>query len=1732
MDKLIYVQKDTHEKISKTYINFKKSSKERLASELYIVTRLEILEELWARFTKGHENIISSVKSWSEFESSDYVTTGLYESAEDSYINCKTEILRYKPKVAPLSKSQGTGSSSGSTSNIKLPKITIPTFSGSYEEWITFRDMFVSLIHSNATLDDVQRLHYLKGYLTGEAEQLIRQLPITAANYIECWSQLEARYNNINYLSNCILKRLINQKIATKESSVQLKELIDTTTDCLHALNNIGIDVKSWDIIVIYIVSNKLDAETRKQWELKVADGNARELPKFAQFREFLENRFRALEFIEPEPKSRPSTLTGKYKVHKVLHVANVVCEFCTEDHRVYSCKDFLKEDVNKRREFVINKRLCFNCMGSNHSARFCPSKSSCRVCHGKHHSILHPNGSGDGRSYQVNTGKSVSGVVSVGSSAGMSAAPSGSVEVAPVVTCFGQVSVKKQVFLATAVVWAESQRGQRHYIRALLDQGSQASFVSEATVQYLGIKKHPVKGIISGLEGNSTTVSKYMVELKIQSRIDNNVVIKVQAYVLKSITTSLPNYKVEELDWLDQDLRLADPQYHTPNKIDVLLGADIYGQVIQEGIRKGPDGYPLAQATSLGWILSGTCKGVPASSAKVVAMHVCVEDNEMLKKFWEMEAEPKSSKKMMSEEETRCENFYEKTTRRDSEGRYVVRLPFKTERPDCVDGDSRMIAAKRLNGLLMRLNKSEELKEKYKTVIEEYLRLGFMEKVPENERKNTGAVYLPHHAVVRDDKDTTKVRVVYDASCKYKNGVSLNDTLMVGPTLQPELRHLLMRWRQHPICLAADVVKMYCQVRVSEKDTDFQRLLWKDNANAEAEDYRLLRVTFGTAAAPYLAVKSLQQTAHDEGVKYPTAAERVINDYYMDDLLTGCQSVKEGIIIYQEMNDLLKRGGFELQKWMSNSNELLQAITETTESKVEDREEFKLKTDEVVKLLGLTWNRRTDEFRYSVTQSPEPGPVTKRKVISHIARLYDPLGWVAPCVIVAKIIIQKLWISGIDWDSEVTGKVLEEWDTYREGLSALMQINIPRWLGTNIDDSVVELHGFCDASKVAYAAAVYLRRIDVAGNVHVSLVTAKTKVAPIKQVSIPRLELCGAVLVTRLLVEVSEILKVEKSHIRAWTDSTVVLAWINSHPSRWQTFVANRVSEILTTLDSNQWSHVKTSLNPVDCASRGITPTELLNNTMWFCGPDFLRCSEVKYSKPKNSETQLEEIKVHVAVTDRSIWNRYSSLTKLVRVVAYCRRFLDLKKPASERNRHEYLTSLELTQSLEICVKKCQGEHFEEELKLMREDGKWCKLKGSLKSLTPFIDDKGLLRVGGRLDKSSIGEDVKHPILLPKKSPLTDLIIADAHSKTLHGGIQLMLAYLCRKFFILGAKATVKTFVRKCVTCLRHNATTQNPLMGQLPAARTTPSRAFKTSGVDYAGPIYIRTSKGRGHHAYKGYICLFVCMVTRSVHIEAVSDLTSQGFMSAFKRFVARRGQCTDLWSDNGTNFVGASRELQTLFASEKSGLLSEIVETLANNGTTWHFIPPHSPNFGGLWEAGIKSVKFHLKRVIGDTTLTYEELSTVLVQIEACLNSRPLARLDTESEAIGALTPGHFLVGEPLITAPDHNFESANTTSLRRWQLTQKMLQNFWKRWSQEYLTKFLHRYKWAYQTPEPEIGDIVLVKEDNVPPCRWLLGRVVAKHTGKDNVTRVVSLRTKNNHTIKRLTSKLCILPLAD
>lgn len=602
--------------------------------------------------------------------------------------------------------------------------------------------------------------------------------------------------------------------------------------------------------------------------------------------------------------------------------------------------------------------------------------------------------------------------------------------------------------------------------------------------------------------------------------------------------------------------------------------------------------------------------------------------------------------------------------------------------------------------------------------------------------------------------------------------------------------------------------------------------------------------------------------------------------------------------------------------------------------------------------------------------------------------------------------------------------------------------------------------------------------------------------------------------------------------YIYYWSDSSTVLSWIRKAPSNWSVYVGNRVAQIQRVSNPLDWRYVPSALNPADCASRGMLAEDLVENRTWWFGPQFLY--EPTSSWPvnlPNLHTCEEQRKIKVSthtsgtLSYPEILLKYSKLNHLLRVTSYCFRFAHNCKNTNKRQINA-LTSTEIGKTLQVFVKLSQKIDFLDEFDSLSK-GKELKNSSILK-LMPILDKNGIIRVGGRLQNSSLSYDVKHPILLSKSNPLSKLIILDAHEKTLHGGLTLTMSYVNRKFWIVSGNQLAKTIIHKCMLCFKYAAKTTQQIMGNLPYVRLNVTRPFKHSGVDYAGPILIKASSLRSAATTKGYICLFVCMVTKAIHLEAVSDLTTNSFLAAFRRFVSRRGACTDIYSDCGTNFVGASKELQVLHYRNKKSLPDDLQNALSGFGTNWHFIPPASPNFGGLWEAGVKSAKYHLKRIMNDRLLNFEELTTLLCQIESCLNSRPLAPLSSDPSNIDALTPAHFLIGEPTNCIQEESLLDNTINHLTRWKCVEKLKQHFWRRWHREYLNRLQARPKWLKSKPEAEVGDLVLVADERCGPGQWLLGRIKETHPGIDGHIRVVSVLTKNK-IIKRPISKISFLP---
>lgn len=1009
-----------------------------------------------------------------------------------------------------------------------------------------------------------------------------------------------------------------------------------------------------------------------------------------------------------------------------------------------------------------------------------------------------------------------------------------------------------------------------------------------------------------------------------------------------------------------------------------------------------------------------------------------------MLRKFWEIEEIP--GEIPLSAEDEKCERHFVETHSRTPEGRYVVRLPIR-------DGQRVKILDSLYPAKLLWTNLEKRLSTKpdfhfskaYREFLDEYEELGHMEEVSSNSSTPMVPVYIPHHPIMRESSSTTKIRVVFNASYKFKGGKSLNDYLLVGLKLQADITAVISRWRFFQYVYTADIAKMFRQIRIHSADADLQRIVWRSDPESDVKHFRLLTVTYGTASAPFLAMRVLRQLGEDEGATFPAAASILKESIYVDDVLFGADDVPALLVLRDQLNGIMAKGGFHLRKWASNCDELLAGLPP------EDCERtlgHSILEEDPVKVLGIAWYPREDIFRYQVAPMKLPTKI-KRSVLSLIAKLFDPLGWVSPVVIVAKIFMQELWLKQSDWDEELDGELLLKWSSYCAGFVELKHLRIPRWVRTSSEHLGLELHGFADASHRAYAAVVYLHVL-LEDEVKISLIIAKSKVAPVRTVSVPRLELNAAVLLARLLEWAQKTLSLANVPIYGWTDSTVTLAWLREHPSKWNIYVANRVSDVQTRLPTVRWRHVPSHENPADCASRGITARELRDHELWWSGPPWLRTSSTTWPSSRMSgtdsttgETILAEARKGSTCHAQHIneWElpfQFSSWTRLVRITAYLRRFIaNLARLAKRIAVTSTLNVSELRDAQNHWFRAVQRAAYAEEIKCLSQ-GSAIPRTSALRSLNPVLGKDALIRLGGRLANSALSYHEQHPIILPRHK-ISELLIDYTHKITLHGGAQLMLRTLRQQYWLISARSSVKVHISRCVTCVRERAQHPIQIMGDLPAARVTVSLPFTHTGIDYVGPIQVIPYVGRGQRARKYYIAVFVCMTTKAIHLEYVEDYTTAGFIAALKRFAGRRGCPAHLYSDNGTNFQGADRELRRVFKELSNE--RDAISALAQEKIQWHFGPPAAPHFGGLWEAAVKSFKHHFRRAVDSHTLSQNELATLLCQIEACLNSRPLTALSDDPNDLSALTPGHFLVERPLVSIPDDSYLESNMSRLSR-------------------------------------------------------------------------------------------------
>ncbi|KAG7313499.1 hypothetical protein JYU34_000634 [Plutella xylostella] len=993
-------------------------------------------------------------------------------------------------------------------------------------------------------------------------------------------------------------------------------------------------------------------------------------------------------------------------------------------------------------------------------------------------------------------------------------------------------------------------------------------------------------------------------------------------------------------------------------------------------------------------------------------------------------------------------------------------------------------------------------------------------------------------------DKRTTKCRTVFDGGMLSNKKVSLNDLQLNGPVVQRDLFDIVILFRLEKYIIISDIKHMFRAISLKPEHRPLQNILWRDSPDKPIDCIQLKTLTYGLKSSSYLATRCLIELAERYGDEFPKAAFVLKNQTYVDDILATADTLDSLIETKKQICSLLELGGFQLHKWSSNAPQVLHDIP--IQNQYFDKVD--LQEDNVcLKTLGINYDIKSDSLTLSAPRLEKKVPATKREILSFISKFFDPVGLAGPIVVGGKAIMQKVWKEHVGWDSPLSDPLMKEWNDFYNSLNIMGPIVISRF--AHLDNSAcIQLVGFVDASSsTAYGCCLYLRVVDTAGNVSISLLSSKSRVNPIKkELTVPRLELNAAVLLAKLAKRVHDILslKVNVSNVVLYADSQIVLAWIATNVVTLNTYVANRVLLITQLTCGYTWAYVSTEHNPADCLSRGVAPHELQQHPLWWTASPCLH--ERDYFVPTYepfSVDALPELRPYaelpmamVSVNSDSIdincnfLDKFSNITKMQRVLAYVLRFCNNARTKSVKRSDPFLTAAELDDSMSYILLYEQQKCMSDEIRLLR--GKK-PLKDNLMSLDPFLDDRGLIRVGGRLQNANISYSQKHQIILPKDSRVTKLIIKREHEKNLHAGQKIVLSSLNQKYWLLNGIREIKKVIHKCITCFKLKKEFSEQLMGSLPHDRVNVCRPFQKVGIDFAGPISVKQSTIRRSVISTGYIRVIVCFVTKAIHLEMVSDIKTDSFLACLKRFISRRGLPTDIFCDNASTFKSAKTQLHELFKQFNTKEHQSLVHSFASSkGITFHFIPCYSPVFGGLWESSVKSVKDHLKRVVQKALLTYEQLSTVLCQIEAVLNSRPLVPLSDDVNDYLYLTPGHFLIGTALNSYPEPDVSDVNVNRLRFWKICTNMQQSFWKIWNKYYLNSLQSRPKWKNVRDNLQIGQLVILRENNTPPMYWPMARITKVFPGTDNLVRAVEVRTSNGHTHKRSVTRMCALPVDD
>ena len=1641
---------------------------------------------------------------------------------------------------------------------ISMSRLPVPEpglFNGDPIHYPAWRNAFTTLIE-NYNIPNSQRIYYLQRYLEGDAKSCVGShlLVPSSLSFQKAIQLLDKRFGD-PFSVACAFKDRIEKwpKLAATDHEGLRKfsdflcqvEVVSRENPSLNVLND---DTQN------RLILNKLPNWIVNRWarEVHKVRQSTRHYPTFAEFVSFLSNEAEIVCDPVTALSGRKDTFNGKSEPSSrdkqkskqtdstTLNTVKQHCLFCDLDnHSLEKCFKFESKSLDDKQKFIKQKGICFGCLSQGHMSKQCRKRLKCSKCDKLHPTILHA---------EVSPMKSPSTDVSSQSQqtarvCDKQTKPEHKASTNQVSLYTSDSSVSKSTMVVPVYVKHSHNPDQELLTYALLDTQSDTSFVTDDVAQCLGVEGVDTTLCLSTMTSENMHIQcKKIKGLSVRGYNCDTVIQLPPVFTRDQIPASddnIPTAKMAE-NWPHLRPMISQLMPKSSCGVGLLIGYNCSRALAPREIIPPVACGPFAQRTDLGWGIVGLISGGDLDEMNLVNHHICSKETGsriVLRTKAKEVISPKDimdffsheegfgEQKGMSQEDIKFMTIMQENIERTESGKYQMPLPFRDlyELPM----NNKVIATQRLKSLISQFAKRPQYHEHYKTFMSDLFTKNYAELVPTTELDNdTPAHYLPHHGVYNVNKPN-KVRVVMDASARFM-GKSLNDCLLKGPDLLNSLLGVLCRFRKERIAITCDIEAMFQQFLVTPEHRNFLRFLWFPDGDFNKEPI-VCRSTvhlFGAASSPAVANFGLKRTAIDHQNEFdPSVAKFLQENFYVDDGLTSVASEAEAITLIQGSIDLCSRSGLRLHKFVCNSRVVLESIDNSY--KAENIKEINPHSDNlpIERALGVLWCVESDQFKFRINVKPQA--LTRRGVLSTVCSIYDPLGFIAPIVLQGKAILQEMCRDKMDWDDPLPLSLRSRWEKWLCDLPSLNELAIDRCYKPYDFENIarMELHSFADASMLGYGQCTYLRIVEADGRVHCSLVMGKSRVAPLKAITIPRLELTAAVLAIEASQSLVNELQIDKLNTFYWTDSQIVLGFINNDAKRFHIYVANRIQRIRDASQVEQWNYVPTRDNPADLASRGVTAKEL-GESIWFTGPRFLY-EENPFQVSTEPALPLDLLGPDVKkvsscfVADVSMENesviqamikKHSNWNFIKRVVAICLKFAkNLKAKVKCSIQVEDVVAAE-----KLIIKHAQKSEFSEELQQLRSSGQ-VKLSNRIVKLDPFVDEEGILRVGGRVKDSSLKYEEKHPVILPKSHPVTSLVVQHCHETSAHQGRGItMNAVRSKGFWILGLSSVVSSLIFKCVFCRRHRGQVQGQKMSDLPQDRFDSGPPFTHVAVDCFGPFFITERRKE----LKRYGMLFTCLVSRAIHIESVQSMDSDSFINALRRFVSLRGPIRSLRCDQGTNFMGGIRQLRSqvsLVADDK------VRQFLLDNDCDFIVNAPHASHQGGIWERQIRSARSVLSSLLASEghQLDDEGLRTAMYEVTSIVNSRPLTSIGDVTSPL-PLSPNMLLTMKSnVVLPPPGDYSEADKYSRKRWKRTQYIANTFWERWRKEYIFQLQQRQKWYRPKRNFKIGDIVLVVDETLPRSQWKLGRITEVFTGSDqNVRKVKFIQGDPAHGSKK------------